>query len=303
MTRNPIILGDWGSSHLRLWLVDEGTIIERSVAPGLFAAKVSPATSLQQALAGLAHGQPDTDILLCGMAGARAGLCEVGYLACPATIAQLAGASVRADFASGKVRILPGLKGRDARGRPEVMRGEETQVFGAIGLRPSLAHGHHRLVLPGTHSKWVDLSDGVISGFATAPTGEMWNSLIGTSLAGTDVPGTDDPRSIAEGFDAGVDRIVGGAGLPDSLFEARAAQMLDGRTPAWSRGFLSGLLIAAEIAAMTKTGGDSPPILVGDPRRCSDYRRAFGAFDCYPAVMDGEECVLKGMELAYAYSG
>jgi len=41
------------------------------------------------------------------------------------------------------VWIAAGLSCRDASGRPDVMRGEETQVFGALSLDPELADGTH----------------------------------------------------------------------------------------------------------------------------------------------------------------
>jgi len=51
------------------------------------------------------------------------------------------------------------------------MRGEETQVFGALSL---FGVEDGLFVLPGTHSKWVMAGSGGISGFSTYMTGEMF---------------------------------------------------------------------------------------------------------------------------------
>ena len=57
----------------------------------------------------------------------------------------------------------------------DVMRGEETQLLGALAAR--LGHGDGWCVLPGTHSKWVRLQGGAIAEFATFMTGELFALL------------------------------------------------------------------------------------------------------------------------------
>jgi 2-dehydro-3-deoxygalactonokinase len=56
------------------------------------------------------------------------------------------------------------------------MRGEETQLFGALHLLgPDAADGCY--VLPGTHSKWVRLHAGRITELRTYMTGELFALL------------------------------------------------------------------------------------------------------------------------------
>ena len=52
---------------------------------------------------------------------------------------------------------------RDDEGRPDVMRGEETQILGC-GVDGTIC-------LPGTHSKWVQVGDRAIASIRTAMTG------------------------------------------------------------------------------------------------------------------------------------
>lgn len=296
----PVIFGDWGSTRLRLWLRQAGTTLATAEAPGLLVARQSPEETLHAARELLGPSVHDSPIVLCGMAGARGGLAEAGYLACPAGAADWIAAAVPRALGEVAVTILPGLYHRDDHGRPDVMRGEETQVFGALerheadGLRADI-------VLPGTHSKWVRVERGRITRFATCPTGEVHARLLGSSMAPA-APG-GGTRDHDEGFAAGLDRAHQGSPLLPSLFEARAGRMLDGRSEDWSGGFLSGLLIGSEIAAMIGTSSaDAPLLVVGSGELVPLYRLAFARFGLDCRAADGELCALAGMEMAHARS-
>ena len=97
------------------------------------------------------------------MVGARQGWIEAPYAPCPAGFAEIAAATVIAPSAAlGGVRIVPGVSSVDARGAPDVMRGEETQILGALAAE---RRGDGVFVLPGTHSKWARVEGGRIVGF------------------------------------------------------------------------------------------------------------------------------------------
>jgi hypothetical protein len=53
------------------------------------------------------------------------------------------------------------------------MRGEETQILGALSLAPDLEK-NSMVILPGTHSKWVSMHESRIMDFATYMTGELF---------------------------------------------------------------------------------------------------------------------------------
>ena len=117
----------------------------------------------------LANGE--NHILLCGMIGSRQGWVEAQYLGCPAGLTELANAVIKVPFNGAQVRLVPGVKGSDAAGLPELMRGEETAAMGMLDAGASL------VCFPGTHSKWVQLSDRKIAGFTTSMTGEVYSAL------------------------------------------------------------------------------------------------------------------------------
>jgi 2-dehydro-3-deoxygalactonokinase len=242
-----------------------------------------------------AHGAP-THVALCGMAGARAGLAEAPYAACPARADAWTACALRTATRGGvPVAIAPGLACTRADGQPDVMRGEETQLFGAMRLEPRLARGRHRVGLPGTHSKWAWLEDGAITAFRTFPTGEVFALL---RDHGTLARVGSDPAGEADGFEAGLDRARSDDGLLGSLFAARSAQLRDGRTHGWALGYLSGLLIGHEVRELLGAPhGADAPTLVGDPALAARYARAFASHGIAPILLDGDACALSGLRL------
>src|SRR5690606_18292356 len=105
----PVILGDWGCTRLRLWLRRDGATVAASEAPGLLVAHQGPAAVLRVALRGLgATGRP-CRIVLCGMAGARDGLAETGYVPCPAGVPEWTGAALQTALDDVPVAIVPGF--------------------------------------------------------------------------------------------------------------------------------------------------------------------------------------------------
>jgi len=150
--------------------------------------------------------------------------------------------------------------------RPDVMRGEETQVIGALGdVEGAL------VVLPGTHCKWVEVEAGRIARFRTFMTGEVFAALRDHTILGAFPAGTEADEAA---FDTGVLTAYESAeGIAALLFSARA-KVLAGKLPAaGARDYLSGLLIGDELRAAPR---GAEPLLIGDPALCARYRRAMG---------------------------
>ncbi|WBO23305.1 2-dehydro-3-deoxygalactonokinase [Sphingomonas abietis] len=292
------ILGDWGTTRLRLFRLEGGAVVDRLVGPGIGQITSSPAATFAATIAPWQAAARGGGVLLCGMAGSRNGVVEAPYASCPADPAAWAGATQSVEIDGIRVTIAPGLSGANFAGRADVMRGEETQIFGAVALDPALAQGRHLLVLPGTHSKWVELIDGRVARFHTFMTGEMFALLRDHSTlgrAGADVAGRD------EGFVDGLARA--GTGLLASLFEARAAQLIEGRSHGWAMGLMSGLLIGGEFAEALALAGDAPDkiTLIGDPALSDIYAQAAAAHGLATVRLDGDACVIAGLRRLAAH--
>lgn len=191
-----------------------------------------------------AHGA--IPIIASGMVGARQGWLEAPYVACPAGAAEIAAAAVIAPApVLGGVHILPGVSYVDAKGAPDVMRGEETQILGALA-----ACGEDGLfVLPGTHSKWARVEAGRIVAFSTYMTGEVFAVLKTHSVLGRMMDGAGRGAEGA-GFDRGVEAARGlehPGDLLHAAFMARTRGLFGEMEGADLAEYLSGLLIGAEI--------------------------------------------------------
>lgn len=277
----PALVGlDWGSSALRAFLFDgSAAVLEERTSEEGASRLVGGAAAFERALRQIAgdwlQTWPNLPVLACGMVGSRHGWREAPYVACPFPLNALHRHSVVAKGSNGLcVRILPGVGFSLDSDRADVMRGEETQVAGLLAAHPALA-ARCRVLLPGTHCKWVKVRRGSIVGFRTCITGELFALLRQYSVLGRLMsPGTQfDP----EGFEEGVRRAQddAGRGLAWDLFSVRARALIGQLQPPALAGYLSGLLIGHEVGSgLVEVPVDEPIALVGDPVLCSRYERA-----------------------------
>jgi 2-dehydro-3-deoxygalactonokinase len=292
---------DWGTSNLRAWGIGAGgeVVFARTSDQGM--SKLAP-DAYAGVLGGLLAGDfrasgPPIDVLICGMAGARQGWREAPYLDAPADLDVLVTAAVAPAMPAARFspRILPGVCQRAA-GAEDVMRGEETQLLGLGALRP----GFDGVVcMPGTHSKWVQLSGRRVERFTTAMTGELFevlrtHSVLRHSFAGP-LQGPDREPGFQAGLAAGIEAPQK---LPAALFKVRAGSLLSGRTPDWCAGFLSGLLVGSEIGAQRDWIGGSEVAIVGDAGLASLYSQGVAMMGGNARIIDGAEATLAGLKTA-----
>ena len=273
-----LIAVDWGTTSTRAYRLDaDGIVLDAREAP----------LGVQQVREGFAHAfasllgnwmAEPVPRIACGMIGSRQGWIEAPYVECPATEAALANGLVRSP--DGALVIVPGLADCDDEGIPDVMRGEETQIVGAVApdAAPTLA------VLPGTHSKWAIVRGGTIETFVTFMTGEVYAVLRDHSILGRMANAPAHPFAAAA-FANGVRRALAQRGSADSLlhrlFGARTLTLRADLAPQDTADYLSGLLIGTEIAAgcaWARAHGvaASSVLLLGSRSLCERYDAALG---------------------------
>ena len=273
---NPpsLIALDWGTSNLRASLLDRhGAAREtRVAAAGVMAV---PERRFAEALLALCgdwlRAHPGCPCIASGMIGSRQGWVEAPYVPCPATLGDAAAKLVRATFGDGHaLYIVPGLRCVGADGQADVMRGEETQLWGA-GLPAGSC-----CVLPGTHSKWAWLGEGDrVLGFQTHMTGEVYAVLTQHSILGRLMAFGE--AFAATAFDDGVRLgLAQHAHLLHALFATRTSGLMGQREAHELPDFLSGLLIGAEIASARDGRAVAAVTLLGDGALCDRYARALG---------------------------
>ena len=280
---------DWGTSSLRgALLADDGAVLEeRSFARGILTVPAGEFPAVFDAHFGDWTQAPDALCLISGMAGSQQGWIEAPYCACPASLADVA--AQLAWVQPGRIAIVPGLSCEHA-GAPDVMRGEETQVFGAMRL---LGIDRGTLVLPGTHSKWVQVEAGRIRGFATLMTGEFYALLREHSILSRSLP-ADDGELHGAGFDAGVAHALRSPGLLESAFSVRTLALFERMAPAAMPSYLSGLVIGAELRAQTFDAAGQPVVVIGSPALTARYRLAFDSQQM-PCHAFGSEATWRGL--------
>ncbi|HWI83284.1 2-dehydro-3-deoxygalactonokinase [Ramlibacter sp.] len=247
---NHLVALDWGTSSLRAArLAGDGRVLEeRSLPRGILTVPPGGFPQVFDEVCGDWMRPPEALALICGMAGSRQGWMEAPYCPCPAGFADIAAHLTWIE--PGRIAMVPGLT-CEQDGVPDVMRGEETQVLGALEL---LELDAALLVLPGTHSKWVQVAGGRIERFSTFMTGEFYALLRQHSILGRTMP-PEDGELDETAFERGVSHALRSSTLLHAAFSARTLALFE-RLPAAARpSYLSGLVIGEELAAQQLAGG------------------------------------------------
>ena len=262
-----IVAVDWGTSSLRGALLDSAgaALEERSFARGILTV---PAGGFPEAFESCFGDwmAPGTLCLISGMAGSKQGWREAPYCACPAGFDAIAAQLEWVE--PGRIAIVPGLS-IERGGVPDVMRGEETQIFGALQL---LGLDHARVVLPGTHSKWVTVDSRKVTDFSTWMTGEFYALLRQHSLLARMMPEAD-PAHDAAAFDQGVAHALAGPGLLNTAFSTRTLSLFNRMTADALPSYLSGLVIGEELKSQTLPRGQ-PVVVMGAEALTARYEQA-----------------------------
>lgn len=282
---------DWGTSNLRAWAMSpDGIVAEATSEDGmgrLTRDQFEPAL-LSLITPWLDQGPTPMPVFACGMVGSRQGWFEAPYRATPCTpldAAQMAHVPTADPRIS--VRIAPGLKQMQP---ADVMRGEETQIAGALALHPGF---DGVLCLPGTHTKWAHVSAGEVVSFQTFMTGEMFallsdHSVLRHSLAGG---GWDDAA-----FDAGLsDALSRPERIAAKLFSLRAESLIATQTPDQARARLSGLLIGIELAAAKPYWLGQPIAIIGAEGMSTAYACALKSQGADARLLPATPCTLAGL--------
>jgi len=280
---------DWGTSRLRAYrMASDGTVLgQREAQRGILTVLPGGFPDTLRAVTGDWIAEGETRIVMSGMVGSRQGWLEAPYLACPAGLDGLAGAAIPVPFPDATLSLLPGLSCRDRHGVPEVMRGEETQMLGAAPDR-----GEVTVCLPGSHSKWAQMRDGSVLGFATYFTGEAFAALSAHTILARMMDASAPHH--AGGFARGLARARQGGGLLHHLFGLRALALFEEMQEEEAASYLSGLLIGHEVAAALEDGVAPPILLIGAETLTRHYATALDAFGI-PHRTAGPDAAARGL--------
>jgi 2-dehydro-3-deoxygalactonokinase len=268
---NYIIGINWGSTNFRAYRIDADGSVSATIEQPRGIAGLER-SQMQALLEEVATAWPHASrIYASGMIGSNIGWSDAGYVDCPASPDAIAGRLHEVQIGTHAVAIVPGLACRRGDGAPDIMRGEETELLGMVALGTIPATG--LVALPGTHSKWVRLEQGVVVEFMTAMSGEIFDRLTAAGLLASVV---DGPAEDGAAFIDGVRAAQGGAGLTTLLFGARARVIRGDLARREGASYLRGLLIGAELADVRSYWADgfNEVPLIGAAPVCALYARA-----------------------------
>jgi 2-dehydro-3-deoxygalactonokinase len=273
---------NWGTSNFRAYKLDSTGNVEAEKSSARGAVHIPPGqfpNALMDEVGDWVR-TGETRILMCGMVGARNGWKEAPYVPLPASLDQVAAGVIPVELdtpASKKLdaRIVPGLAGEDEHGVPEVMRGEETEIFGS---KSEPATGT-QLCLPGTHTKWVRMQVGKVAAFSTSMTGDLYKAIREGTILRTC---TQNEPTDGDAFLLGVSRSKEDGALAHHSFGVRTLVLTGKLHESSASSYLSGLLIGHEVKAMSRTA--EPVHLIGDTALCSLYARALHEFGVASSV-------------------
>lgn len=290
---------DWGTTNLRVFAMDaqNRALAEKTSDRGM--AKLTPPQfepALLDLIAPWLSDDRETPVYASGMVGAKQGWQEARYRMVPTPPVADDGLTHVATLDKRmRVHILPGL----SQAAPaDVMRGEETQIAGLLAHSPAYRGA---VCLPGTHSKWVAVSEGKVDRFATFMTGELFDVLSKQTILCHAVAG--------DAWDEAAFLIAAGQAVQDpqrvaaELFGLRAAGLLDGAQPAQMRARLSGLLIGQEIGLAKRYWQDQTVTLIGSNATVPFYQAVLADQGCAVDIMAAKDASLAGLSLIAGRGG
>ncbi len=284
---------DWGTSNFRAYLLSkQGEIVDQKNGDkGL--KDLKPQEFEQYLLSIIAPWLHDgfKPVILCGMVGSKTGWCEVSYISITDIMDKLPSSAqkITVNHSQLQAYILSGAC-QDTGDHFDIMRGEETQIFGYLTQYPDFS-GY--IVLPGTHNKWVKIKDGKPLEFSTFMTGELYQILCQHSILATMVTAGFDQDSFDQGVKQSKQKPLG---LTSALFSIRAQKLLKTDSTLHVSSYISGLLIGQEFAAMQNRLQSKPELVfIGSPTLVSNYQHACDLWHLPAQSYDVQTATIAGL--------
>ena len=286
----PHLIGlDWGTTSCRAYLIGaDGTVLDDQLdGPGILKIEGHFGPWLDSMIGGWIATHGAAPVILSGMIGSRQGWKEAPYAKCPAGVDDILQALARIEWSGLSIALIPGLSTEND-SMPDVIRGEETQILGALALS---GESEGLFLLPGTHSKWAQVRDGRIASFRTFMTGEVFGALKDHTILARLMKDGADADSFARGVREGA--ALGSAGaLLNRVFATRTYGLTDKLPASALSDYLSGLLIGAEVAEASRQTTSAITIIASAAlaQRYTDALRLLG----HDSALAPEDCVAAG---------
>ena len=243
------IIVDWGTTAFKAWLVElsSGEILA-STSNNMGMSQLDSiqfSEALDQSIGCWKETQPELTVYMAGMVGAAGGWCLAPQLPTPLSRHDLSKNLMQVPNQKN-TWIIPGA--RVPGNNPDIMRGEEVQIFGGLKLS---GKEQALMCLPGTHSKWAQIKDHQLVNFVTSMTGEVHQVMLQHSVLGKSLV-LDHQTASSEAFEAGLAEADCETNVLHTMFSARTKLLGGSLDEHQVSDYLSGILIGAEVRSMEK---------------------------------------------------
>ncbi|UTV97899.1 2-dehydro-3-deoxygalactonokinase [Marinomonas rhizomae] len=291
---------DWGTTNLRAFLMNQDGHIQAQRDSDRGMLKLSSA-EFESVLSELLGDwlTPDLPIYMAGMVGSRGGWQEVPYQYCPIKLDDLSDNLFWLSTSlPNKVAIVPGLRGEGVSGLTDVMRGEETQLLGALDWLEEQGRTDESPVfcLPGTHCKWAQITEGKVTHFSTSITGELFARLNDESSLVKGLPKSDQLNE--EAFKKGVLASQQTGGILHHLFSARSRFVCGELAADEVRDYLSGVVVGHDVNDILSalTMPTSPVLIIGSHGLSARYALALSLINLTSEFLAANEASIRGLK-------
>jgi 2-dehydro-3-deoxygalactonokinase len=250
-------------------------------------------------------------VIAAGMITSNLGLQEVKHVQAPAGLLELASKIQETRFEDFKelsfcfipgIRSGPGSADLDNIDSIDIMRGEETEVIGALEVIEQIEHGSSFLYIHlGSHTKMIQVDAGKISASASTLAGELTQSIVDQTILRSSLPETPfaafNPTFFSKGWEH-----CHGVGFTRALYEVRILQLNSAFPKQDLASFLSGVILHEEfrclMALVGNTSSHQQVLLSGLPQlqpawTCALERQGFRVRQVN--AEETERCFLTGM--------
>lgn len=206
-------------------------------------------------------------VIAAGMITSNLGLHEVKHVQAPAGVLELASRIQEKhfeDFDGLSFHFIPGVRSGPGRAdldnldSIDIMRGEETEVIGALRVIEQTQHGRPFLYIHlGSHTKMIQVdASGRISAGASTLAGELTQSIVDQTILRSSLPEIPFTTFGSTFFSKGwqhCDRV----GFTRALYEVRILQLSSAFAKEDLASFLLGVILSEEFRCLIALTGDA----------------------------------------------
>jgi 2-dehydro-3-deoxygalactonokinase len=281
---------DWGTSFFRAYLIENELVSDKiETSDGM---KFIQQDDFEKKFISLIEkwlikGQV-VEVLASGMLGARQGWMEAPYEKTPCNLNNINYVSPLVNDDRFSLKIFSGVSQINP---PDVMRGEETQVAGFFNQNLNF---NGSVCLPGTHSKWIKVKNGLIEHFKTYMSGELFeviknNTVLTHSLMSEKIDKKEFLNSANKIFQ-------NPEYLTSALFQIRADDLINSRGPEIYNSRLSGYLLGIELLGAKEHWEKRDIALIGGEKVMELYESLLEDKVLTIKKFSAEDMVLEGLK-------